>query len=170
MHCVVVQHCRHPDCDEMLAHPDQNPLPSWHPPISSFQNRQPQVTSTKDVNFYHPDVDHAFAAGTGIDPKTHPNIHKFYENELPATHPNLQTILVHCLFGLQLIFLPVGVAFVNMAHLLLCWKQRRLNTIRPRMYAFKFNRTYKYTVLLPVRRHDYMIRRHYYMIRRQKTH
>ena len=78
--------------DEMLADPENNPLPVWHPNISSVQYRLPEPTTRVNVSYYHPDVDIAYAAGTPIS-ETHPNVAAFLEEELPATHPDVNTLL-----------------------------------------------------------------------------
>ena len=76
----------------MLADPTNNPLPVWHPNISAVQYRSPEPSTRVNVSYYHPDVDGAYAAGTQIS-QTHPNVTAFLEEELPATHPEVNTLL-----------------------------------------------------------------------------
>jgi hypothetical protein len=48
---------------------------------------------TKDVTYYHPNIDAEYTNGVGIDSSKHPDIHELLEGVLPPTHPNVQDML-----------------------------------------------------------------------------
>jgi hypothetical protein len=83
---------RHPLISEMLADPQANPLPTWHPRLSSFQRRQPEVKLKKKVSYFHPNIDLDYKNGVNIS-NNHPDIHEYLAEVLPPTHPNVQQML-----------------------------------------------------------------------------
>ena len=82
----------HPDVDLILRDPGSYPLPGWHPAVSQFQARQSEPELRVEVSAFHPDVDGAYAAGTGTAPK-HPSVQALLQAVLPDTHPSIDPML-----------------------------------------------------------------------------
>ena len=82
----------HPDVDEMLRNPTQNPLPAWHPAIPKFQRRQDEVKPVVPVSIGHPNTTAMYAAGHAV-PASHPAVHPLVSPWLPATHPVVDDML-----------------------------------------------------------------------------
>jgi hypothetical protein len=76
----------------MLAAPSENPLPHWHPNLSQFIQRQPQVDGSIPVPVGHPNATQAFALGDAL-PAAHPPVHVLLEAVLPATHPAIDPVM-----------------------------------------------------------------------------
>eukprot|EP00978_Attheya_sp_CCMP212_P020568 scaffold59034_cov42-Attheya_sp.AAC.3 len=104
----------HPNVDKLLADPRGNPLPWWHPPLSSFISQAPPLDLPTISTFsYHPNADEYYAAGTPISDRhplvqdmladvlakmpNHPNVDKLLQdpvkNPLPLWHPKLEELI-----------------------------------------------------------------------------
>ena len=85
----------HPNINEMLANPKENPIPDWHVSLDLLQRRQPEVTRKFNVSFYHPSIAEQYAQGIGIDVDKHPDIGAFFADAIPSTHPSIMEMLAN---------------------------------------------------------------------------
>ena len=85
----------HPNINEMLANPKENPIPDWHVSLDLLQRRQPEVTRKFNVSFYHPSIAEQYAQGIGIDDDKHPDIGAFFADVIPSTHPSIMEMLAN---------------------------------------------------------------------------
>lgn len=87
----------HPNVDELLRDPSNNPLPDWHPPLGRYVVRGPNPLGDGSwdkvsIFFGHPDVEKLYQEGEEL-PDGHPSVHKMVEDILPARHPDVDVIL-----------------------------------------------------------------------------
>ena len=73
----------------MMKEPEKNPIPDWHPLLSTLMKRKPTVNASLiSVRATHPNPEESYRAGTAI-PKTHPSVHALLKAFIPTTHPNI---------------------------------------------------------------------------------